>query len=205
MEEEEEEEVSMRCVLLLAFVFSVFLFSLEEIRSLKRVTCRRALSLSVFFSSDAQTKDNDREEKEEREENRERKRIHSTRSAISLSLSLSFTFNATSLPSNRIRILRENAKKRRHTTEAMTPTAGEKRKSKKKARARALEFFTMRIAYLRQTGFYGKVAFFYVRVSTHFVSRSVFFSSLARSSCGVIKSAFFFTSTSSFFSFLFFW
>jgi len=61
----------------------------------------------------------------------------------------------------------------------MTPTAGEKRKSKKKkARARARkarEFFAMRIAYLRQTGFNGKVAFFYVRVSTHFVSRSVFF------------------------------
>jgi hypothetical protein len=59
----------------------------------------------------------------------------------------------------------------------MTPTAGE-RKSKKKARARARkarEFFAMRIAYLRQTGFYGKVALFYVRVSTHFVSRSVFF------------------------------
>jgi hypothetical protein len=75
----------------------------------------------------------------------------------------------------------------------MTPTAGE-RKSKKKARARARkarEFFAMRIAYLRQTGFNGKVAFFYVRVSTHFVSRSVFFSSLARSSCAELKSAFF--------------
>ena len=145
-------------------------------------------------------------EKKKKKERRTESENAFTRLALqSLSHSLSFTFNATSLPSNRIRILRENAKKRRHTTEAMTPTAGEKRKSKKKARARALEFFTMRIAYLRQTGFYGKVAFFYVRVSTHFVSRSVFFSSLARSSCGVIKSAFFFTSTSSFFSFLFFW
>lgn len=174
MKEEEEEEVSMRCVLLLAFVFSVFLFSLEEIRSLKRVTCRRALSLSVFFSSDAQTKDNDREEKEEREENRERKRIHSTRSAISLSLSL-FYFQRHVFAFEPNKNLERERKKETSHHRGDDADGGREKKIQKKKRARALEFFTMRIAYLRQTGFNGKVAFFYVRVSTHFVSRSVFF------------------------------
>jgi len=129
----------MRCVLLLAFVFvfSVFLFSLEEIRSLKRVTCRRALSLSVFFSSDAQTKDNDREEKEEREENRERKRIHSTRSAISLSLSLFyFQRHVFAFEPNK-NLERERKKETSHHRGDDADGGREKKIQKKSARARA--------------------------------------------------------------------
>ena len=49
----------------------------------------------------------------------------------------------------------------------MTPTAEEKRKSIHTRKTR--EFSRMRIAYLRQTSFNGKIAFLYVRVPTHFV------------------------------------
>ena len=49
----------------------------------------------------------------------------------------------------------------------MTPTAEEKRKSIHARKTR--EFSRMRIAYLRQTSFNGKIAFLYVRVPTHFV------------------------------------
>ena len=49
----------------------------------------------------------------------------------------------------------------------MTPTAEEKGKSIHTRKTR--EFSRMRIAYLRQTSFNGKIAFLYVRVPTHFV------------------------------------
>lgn len=64
-------------------------------------------------------------------------------------------------------------RRRRKTSRAeegrktMTPTAEEKRKSIHTRKTR--EFSRMRIAYLRQTGFNGKIAFLYVRVPTHFV------------------------------------
>ena len=64
-------------------------------------------------------------------------------------------------------------RRRRKTSRAqegrtkMTPTAEEKRKSIHTRKTR--EFSRMRIAYLRQTSFNGKIAFLYVRVPTHFV------------------------------------
>ena len=167
----------MRCVLLLAGVFQFFFFPSRTSLSEESDVPSCPLSLSVFFSSDAQTKDNDREEKEEREENRERKRIHSTRSAISLSLSL-FYFQRHVFAFEPNKNLERERKKETSHHRGDDADGGSEKKIQKKKRARARkarEFFTMRIAYLRQTGFNGKVAFFYVRVSTHFVSRSVFF------------------------------
>lgn len=60
----------------------------------------------------------------------------------------------------------------------MTPTAEEKRKSIHTRKTRELS--RMRIAYLRQTSFNGKIAFLYVRVPTHFVYFCVYVYSLAR-------------------------
>ena len=60
----------------------------------------------------------------------------------------------------------------------MTPTAEEKRKSIHTRKTR--EFSRMRIAYLRQTSFNGKIAFLYVRVPTHLVYFCVYVYSLAR-------------------------
>ena len=60
----------------------------------------------------------------------------------------------------------------------MTPTAEEKRKSIHTRKTRELS--RMRIAYLRQTSFNGKIAFLYVRVPTHLVYFCVYVYSLAR-------------------------
>ena len=71
----------------------------------------------------------------------------------------------------------------------MTPTAEEKRKSIHTRKTR--EFSRMRIAYLRQTSFNGKIAFLYVRVPTHFVYFCVYVYSLARArsskKCDVLR------------------
>jgi len=71
----------------------------------------------------------------------------------------------------------------------MTPTAEEKRKSNHTRKTR--EFSRMRIAYLRQTSFNGKIAFLYVRVPTHFVYFCVYVYSLARArsskKCDVLR------------------
>jgi hypothetical protein len=75
-------------------------------------------------------------------------------------------------------------RRRRKTSRAqegrtkMTPTAEEKRKSIHTRKTR--EFSRMRIAYLRQTSFNGKIAFLYVRIPTHFVYFCVYVYSLAR-------------------------
>ena len=81
----------------------------------------------------------------------------------------------------------------------MTPTAEEKRKSIHARKTR--EFSRMRIAYLRQTSFNGKIAFLYVRVPTHFVYFCVYVYSLARArsskKCDVLREnlSFFFLSS----------
>ena len=62
---------------------------------------------------------------------------------------------------------RRRRKTSREGRKTMTPTAEEKRKSIHTRKTR--EFSRMRIAYLRQTSFNGKIAFLYVRVPTHFV------------------------------------
>lgn len=97
----------------------------------------------------------------------------------------------------------KNRRRRRKTSregrKTMTPTAEEKRKSIHTRKTR--EFSRMRIAYLRQTSFNGKIAFLYVRVPTHFVYFCVYVYSLARArsskKCDVLREnlSFFFLSS----------
>ena len=97
---------------------------------------------------------------------------------------------------------RRRRKTSREGRKTMTPTAEEKRKSIHTRKTR--EFSRMRIAYLRQTSFNGKIAFLYVRVPTHFVYFCVYVYSLARArsskKCDVLRenlSFFFLSSVSS--------
>lgn len=84
---------------------------------------------------------------------------------------------------------RRRRKTSREGRKTMTPTAEEKRKSIHTRKTR--EFSRMRIAYLRQTSFNGKIAFLYVRVPTHFVYFCVYVYSLARArsskKCDVLR------------------
>ena len=88
---------------------------------------------------------------------------------------------------------RTEEEERRHAQKKgekeMTPTAEEKRKSIHTRKTR--EFSRVRIAYLRQTSFHGKIAFLYVRVPTHFVYFCVYVYSLARArsskKCDVLR------------------
>jgi len=84
---------------------------------------------------------------------------------------------------------RRRRKTSREGRKTMTPTAEEKRKSNHTRKTR--EFSRMRIAYLRQTSFNGKIAFLYVRVPTHFVYFCVYVYSLARArsskKCDVLR------------------
>lgn len=94
---------------------------------------------------------------------------------------------------------RRRRKTSREGRKTMTPTAEEKRKSIHTRKTR--EFSRMRIAYLRQTSFNGKIAFLYVRVPTHFVYFCVYVYSLARArsskKCDVLREnlSFFFLSS----------
>ena len=96
--------------------------------------------------------------------------------------------------SRRTKKKNEEQKKKKDVTRKegrtkMTPTAEEKRKSIHTRKTR--EFSRMRIAYLRQTSFNGKIAFLYVRVPTHFVYFCVYVYSLARArsskKCDVLR------------------
>jgi hypothetical protein len=96
--------------------------------------------------------------------------------------------------SRRAKKKNEEQKKKKDVTRKegrtkMTPTAEEKRKAIHTRKTR--EFSRMRIAYLRQTSFNGKIAFLYVRVPTHFVYFCVYVYSLARArsskKCDVLR------------------